>query len=1676
MNKQILAAPTIAAAPEEVFTPSPYQQADMNSYFRMAGEAVGLDVGDAGATQGDVAEILTRARSDEMEVQKAALEELAYNPNIPAEQRAEAARIYMNLSMGYNAARNKTAQAEVLLDKKHDEAIALREGVLEEEGPRIDRRNGPRREAARASKNVRNKQEAIAVSTAMATDDDAKANQMLQSVRKEQDKKYYFMPRMIGKGGGSDILNTGLEIIPGSFTHENAMLFEILETSKIPSLAKFSTEYKGISYLKLFNPFGEGSGKIKRDIGKAVAALSPAEKTMLANHMSRYMKQLPWQNISGGRALALQNVFDTLLADIPNSADPEKETSDWIDATIDFIGRENVEYIASGLDSVATIVDPIPYLGVAGRLGRNSSRMIRSALRVAPISRKAVAREVAAAARAGGKGVEDDLPAAVAAGLPKSSVTFDRSNISVDLNEALQDIDALTGRIEAQLMDSLNKPIAPISKNAPIAVRDYARSKGLHGSPSSSVIEISEDRTSIAITGRFGGSDNTGYKNLAAAQEAVKKIGLDEFGEVKYSIRDKESGVIYSEADGEIFTKAKELAATKSGAKNFEWYVDANYKVPVNKLIYIDGLSENVVQGLGVPAHRRLLFTSKWTGLANFYSALGDKLVNGLRTAAGAERYAEDLFKTLYNNSTKRIKASEWPAVNNAMRKTQEYGRTLTKEELYALDVVSDESIAGYYGLRRALEVSRSYGNRGLARTMASENWVELRSNRGSLLSFAKEVEATPILKDGEAVRFADETGEAAVRTLSPAEMAALKEQGYTLYENQAIDWAGSLEVAYTAVKTTDSKVSVRRVREGDEVLKAVDGYHPEILNDNYAVYGVSKSGRRYVVATSKSLAVAQDFVSKEFPNGTFKQGSEFSKKYRELRAEPFGSAYNQPVQVRAGIYENLNSLVYGKKGDDIISLDGPVGSNYTDPIDAIYTTFRLLADNYTKGSHIQFLENSLIRSLSKYPELLRNPQDTLRSGVVREIDLVDTPPMHLQKQWEEVVSAIRTIDGYKLMPDSTVHATSKLAEYIALRSTKFPVVQEMMQRFSRSGFSPLNMWKRYKYFTVMRMNPMPHYQLNAMQAAINAGWPISSGKAIAMHGVFQKALFARLDYAAGTISKEEMNQLIKSTGKYGKMVGLTTDELTDLVDSYVENGLWSQVRHNSLMKHTALNDAERISGYRNGTVNTIRDMAIRITDTIDSIGAPAGEHFATQFTYLAQYFALRGKNKRFLKTPEGKAQLLARTQDFLGNMMPEGQLNVQRGFLSGATQFLAYGAKMQMAMTPGLQPTTMSIKDSLRLSIGAIPMFGWRAMDSAAWVYRWWLNNYIDDPEHPERRAAWENSGARRNAEQMIVSSTIDRMASAMTYLTYSGDIEDIDYIQFDAASRVGTGANLALTEAVMDSAAALVEAYGDIKDGELLSGVATVGKSYFGITGKNSVMDIATRYTKLWMNTAPERRSMEDFQALVNKAGWDMLKKSIPLMGNVERYMILNKYGELFQNGVPTGETGSGTFSDFYYTVLLGAQTQSDSDFYSAQNSIQSFMTNEDAYDREVKNIASGLRQFIYSEVLVDGLSQDLQAAAVEKFNAVLSLRLSGMEVRLADDVQKELQSQLRADMRKETKEGRLQRRYIGEINGLELNKKGYKRLEEIRESGVGRDDAAMLQSLSDSYRKFEYVGGED
>lgn len=1661
--------------PDEVIVPDsalvvldPYVVAEKNAYIRTASEGAGVPAPQGEAQEYDVQKLIDQAKSDEVAVRKAALSQLVTNMNIDAGLRAELGQQLATAFQMEMQGFDKFSEVERLMDNSHDEALLTRDGNYEKEIVRIEDRNGHGRSTAEIATRVRNKDEAIQA-TAAAAIGTKEGHQALRKVWDKVDAQYTFLSLK-----PTDVFNTVTELIPGSAIQPTAVVVQILQKSGIKSLNKFwEGKTSGLEGVKS----SVSAGFVMDDLSKEIAKLPPQDQIKLANTITAYMNEPGWKTAVGGRALALQNAVEILVRNIPQE-NPE-EVSKMLSSVVNFVGKENVETTANVLYSMAHVWDVVPFAAGGTRMLKQSSRMLKTAARVAPVSRPAVASEIAGILKTAPEIVKEGGNELLAAGLPKSSVAFDRANISVDLHKKLEDIDAVVGRVESQLMRVVQRPISPVSKDAPEAVRKFIEKQGMHGSPSASSIELTPEGDAFAITGRFGASANEGFESLAKAQAAVKKIGVIPENEVQYAIRDKNSGVIYTPKDGQNYEAAKALAETPNGSKVLEWYVQTDYKVDANRLLYKDGITDSVVDDMGVGWFRRAVFENQYLekiglSLRNAYSTLNGRITANLKQAAGFGYNTQAMFKEVYSRASNQIPDREWVAVNKAMRATQDNGGILTMPQLRALGVESDGAIAGYYGLQRSLEMSWKFANRGLARTMASDGWERITGPRGGLLAYGKRLESAPELKRGEGVYLVNELGEKSTATMSAVEMAAKLEEGYVLYRNQAVDWDGRIEVPYTMLNPNNSKVSTRAVLETDEVLDKVPGYVPESLSDNFVVYGETKSGRKYIVASSKSMSAAEDFIAEQMPNGVFKVGSEFSDKYERLVAQPFGGYHSYSGKAQQDIYENLNGLVYGKKGESIVSLDGPAGSNYVDPIDAVYKTFAILSDNYTKGSYTQFLENSLIEQLRMVPGILKDGarQRVFTEGAVGLDDFVTSPPPGLRGHWESAISTLKTLDAYKLMPDADVALASRAFEFISLKMTKFPAIQSIMQAAARKGISPTSFIKKLRYNTVIRFNPVPHYQMNAMQAAINAGWPVSSTQAMILHGAFQEAMFARLDWMTGVISEAAYKAKVKQVSRFAglKGAGLSYDELLDLADSYVTQGLYDQVRHNSIMRRSAITDAELEGQARvsRGVVGKVKSTMIGITDALDSVGAPAGEHFASQFTYLAQYFATRGKARNTLRTSQGRADLMARTMDFLGNMTPEGQLALQKGVWSAALQFMAFGLKMQFILTPFLQPRSLSALDSARMMIGAIPMYGFRVADSASFVYKTYLDSYMNDPTNAEQRYDWSGSLAEMLTETGLLSVSVDNFVKNLAILANPElSQEQYGFIDFDK-SRLGVGAGWqGITQTVVETADGIVDAFIDLATGNPMDAMAKLFAAGSGLNG--SVFTVAARQAMLYKDSS-ENMTDEDYLRMLAPSVQQMAEKMLPMLNSYTRAMILKNHGELFDKSFqPTGERGSNNLYNLYY-LLQGAQTKGDASVFEQQklgDKVKSQMDDEDA---EARDTAKAIVQHIYANVVIEGAPEHIVLKAMEQHHQVMRFLYGGMEPHYAQKVERLVNDMLIADRANQTKEGKRVEAIIGEVSEARLNQKGADKLDELYNSRLGDRDLKAAREFSNYFRKQE------
>ena len=337
-----------------------------------------------------------------------------------------------------------------------------------------------------------------------------------------------------------------------------------------------------------------------------------------------------------------------------------------------------------------------------------------------------------------------------------------------------------------------------------------------------------------------------------------------------------------------------------------------------------------------------------------------------------------------------------------------------------------------------------------------------------------------------------------------------------------------------------------------------------------------------------------------------------------------------------------------------------------------------------------------------------------------------------------------------------------------------------------------------------------------------------------------------------------------------------------------------------------------------------------------------------------------------------------------------------------------------------------------------------------------------------------------RQGIEQGMAGYAIDQLVKTATVMSDPTMLgSDKDWEQWDFAGRAGIGASLGpVNEKILDGAKSFVELAHSASD-------ATSGAEYAALPFKaanlllgldNTVTTVATRYASLWANMSDDAKP-EDVDDFVDAAGLDVLTKMMPVMGDYWRFKMMQKYETDVRSGLPTGRTGKATTEDFYYKVLLGGTlTQSESDYYRAMNSVDSIYSKPDAYQQEVNKTADSLVKYIFTDVMLDGLDKDLQHQVMQKHMFGMQVMYAGMDdPQFKRDVEAKVQERLDDLRKRETREGKLVRQYIGEVREAELNEDGYKRVMRIRNSGVGESDKVLAEEFANFIKEYEYVGGE-
>jgi hypothetical protein len=970
-------------------------------------------------------------------------------------------------------------------------------------------------------------------------------------------------------------------------------------------------------------------------------------------------------------------------------------------------------------------------------------------------------------------------------GLAKHRDNLEAANMSQELAGKVALLSMGQNETYRQLQQAIfgSKPAELNAQQLTEGMKTYLGRRGLVGQPS--VSEIASDGENILVNGRFGSKDGAGFESKVAAEAAaIKSMGKDTFG---LSIRHKESGIIITK-DSDKWTEFEKFATNKATANEYEWFVESAYKTNFDNVYNLPDFVDYGVVGQKTGVASNIMFDVSATRILG---TLWDAQTSAtLKWHAGNEKHVQSLFKNLSAPEIDVLNSAERSQVMRAVYENAGKDKILSEAELVAAGVTSDAAKLAYYSYTRGMAIAHSIADRGLARSLRSDGFKKIFGSDDKMLNLAKEVDVGEIpVRNTVSVRVIDKNG---IRTerMSISQLDTAKKSGAGLYRHKMAEWVGDEEVAYSVISKDVLSKSVGDIGIGG-VLPYSAGYFPEMMRGQVSVYGVTAQGNKWLLGTSETTKDAAKLIE------DFYKTPEMTKKYVKFDQEYF-SGYKDALQTtkRAQeIYENLQGVVYGhKSGNDIINASGMNAvSNKLDPLEAADAMFSVLANNYTKGSFIQY-RNKQFHEFAKANDLLS--ADTIQSGrIATTIEDLRDPAMLKGKQLAAYNSARRwaaTTEGFELNPDFVSRGVSWMMKKAAtMAASKLPFLESWALSRAQKWGNPLGVFAGINYVTSIVMSPHRQFFMNSAQQLSNVVHPVAMTKAIfKQHHSFQQALYYYQDAAIrGVFSDADLDKALAS---HAKDIGVSLAEMKGMIRAYLEGGLWNQVAHSTKIRGTMKTELEMrtlkamsknqttVQGSRAEDAKNLlsKYFVTAPMKAVENAGFAFGEHQNTLTTFLTLFNANR-KNKAFdVTTDSGRKMLSGKTMEWIGNMTPEGRVGFQKALGASWFQFTAFGYKQAVNILPaflgGSKLLTNSEKFSLALSQAIMfgsdaTIFGKAIRASIEEVVL--KSEDITEEERSRRLGIWNELNAGDQIEQGVVNGWGNNMISGIGYAFFGED-----------------------------------------------------------------------------------------------------------------------------------------------------------------------------------------------------------------------------------------------------------------------------------------------------------------
>lgn len=821
-----------------------------------------------------------------------------------------------------------------------------------------------------------------------------------------------------------------------------------------------------------------------------------------------------------------------------------------------------------------------------------------------------------------------------------------------------------------------------------------ARPAGLHLGKT----EVTLAGDELSVKGVFGKDESTAFPSVAAAIRGA----VDTFGDgVKFRVMQLKGG------------KLVEVPATTKGRGRFFFEVN-DVRRSVDSLPSTTG--RLLVDGEEIHAWRLTApgkdFMRLWNAIRHVGSAFGAKTVADVsaipRTRMRWERLSEQLLSVYHS-----LPRHEQAVVNALLKEGQGaktssgVGHTFTIQELKARGVSNAAAVA-YMETRGAMDILHGITNaRVRAQMQAAGAMQVVLKNGGGAGYVIPRATFGEVLADNTAAGrgftqvFDPATGK--YSTLTPADVERLYAEGKSLGRmNAPLLSKGGDEATHMLI---DPKAGTRTRELPFTVLNKIEGYYPRMYESNYVVYGTTKGGNRVAIGLARSPTEAADAVARL---KTSKRAAKTFRPGRDGKPEisyDFDRSLRDPTmrsELLDDMYLNLGGPVYGERGGKaLLNFSKDAGDHVVDPIEAMIRGMELVGSQVTKGELVQhmrtrlanFIKNEGIKTANPYRSPLSGDEILDTAGKSKEvakarvyldqINLIELVPNAVDAHYS---MAVRGLAG--ALEDAS--RGSKWWSRIPGMGRLVKEVTGGLASAASKGLDPAGVLMAVGHRAYIAGAPFVQLPLQVLQTLMMLG---VSPRAYA--SAWRKSLPVATVWGMRRINNTQgvptnWDAVYKAAAR---AAGMEKDEFVKLIDAFDRSGLLDAVQHNNMIRASSrsASEARRLASAQGLSKGVVRDLfgrAIRTADnavfgTLSKIGFELGENINQTITFFTLYSRDKAKGLAKLDNPDYVRDLVGRTAEYTGNMIPEAGFSYQRGWLKAAMQFVGWQHKYVLMTMP---------------------------------------------------------------------------------------------------------------------------------------------------------------------------------------------------------------------------------------------------------------------------------------------------------------------------------------------------------------------------------------------------------